>query len=242
MAGLPSKRLGLFAAGGALIVRSDSNGEDLESFAGAGAPPEPEPPYQIALKCEAALPDVCVCDNRQTSVDKSLWGPITAARPCGCLWWMPGYLAAAMAHVKPEVVFATGLYDSIPLPPLEEAPVDYANERLLWDAPFQQVHDSVKRTSSFLVWLDYGGDSRRLDLFGGQSAPLSGCDAANIVGAAALDALGVWPSVGKHWLCTLPCESVVFVHHTPRRAGTAARQQHAASNDKLSLRSCLSDL
>lgn len=37
MAGLPSKRLGLFAApGGALIVRSDSNGEDLESFAGAG--------------------------------------------------------------------------------------------------------------------------------------------------------------------------------------------------------------
>lgn len=37
VAGLPSKRLGLFAAqGGALIVRSDSNGEDLESFAGAG--------------------------------------------------------------------------------------------------------------------------------------------------------------------------------------------------------------
>ena len=35
--GLPSKRLGLFAAaGGALIVRSDSNGEDLEAFAGAG--------------------------------------------------------------------------------------------------------------------------------------------------------------------------------------------------------------
>ncbi len=40
VAGLPSKRLGLFAAaGGALIVRSDSNGEDLESFAGAGALP-----------------------------------------------------------------------------------------------------------------------------------------------------------------------------------------------------------
>ncbi len=38
--GLPSKRLGLFAApGGSLIVRSDSNGEDLESFAGAGAHP-----------------------------------------------------------------------------------------------------------------------------------------------------------------------------------------------------------
>ena len=37
VAGLPSKRLGLFASpGGALIVRSDSNGEDLESFAGAG--------------------------------------------------------------------------------------------------------------------------------------------------------------------------------------------------------------
>jgi len=34
---LPSKRLGLFAADGTLIVRSDSNGEDLEAFAGAGA-------------------------------------------------------------------------------------------------------------------------------------------------------------------------------------------------------------
>lgn len=33
---LPSKRLGLFAADGTLIVRSDSNGEDLEAFAGAG--------------------------------------------------------------------------------------------------------------------------------------------------------------------------------------------------------------
>ncbi len=34
---LPSKRLGFFApAGGALIARSDSNGEDLEAFAGAG--------------------------------------------------------------------------------------------------------------------------------------------------------------------------------------------------------------
>ncbi len=34
---------------------------------------------------------------------------------------------------------AAGLYDSIPLPPLSEAPVDYANERLLWDAAFRQV-------------------------------------------------------------------------------------------------------
>ena len=34
---LPSKRLGLFAADGTLIARSDSNGEDLEAFAGAGA-------------------------------------------------------------------------------------------------------------------------------------------------------------------------------------------------------------
>ena len=33
---LPSKRLGLFAADGTLIARSDSNGEDLEAFAGAG--------------------------------------------------------------------------------------------------------------------------------------------------------------------------------------------------------------
>lgn len=35
--GLPSKRLGLFAEDNTIIVRSDSNGEDLESFAGAGA-------------------------------------------------------------------------------------------------------------------------------------------------------------------------------------------------------------
>lgn len=34
--GLPSKRLGLFAEDSTIIVRSDSNGEDLESFAGAG--------------------------------------------------------------------------------------------------------------------------------------------------------------------------------------------------------------
>lgn len=34
---LPSKRLGLFtAAARTIIARSDSNGEDLEAFAGAG--------------------------------------------------------------------------------------------------------------------------------------------------------------------------------------------------------------
>ena len=33
---LPAKRVGFFAAEGALIARSDSNGEDLEAFAGAG--------------------------------------------------------------------------------------------------------------------------------------------------------------------------------------------------------------
>ena len=33
---LPAKRVGFFAANGALIARSDSNGEDLEAFAGAG--------------------------------------------------------------------------------------------------------------------------------------------------------------------------------------------------------------
>lgn len=37
MAGFPSKRLGVFLAeGDSLIFRSDSNGEDLEGFAGAG--------------------------------------------------------------------------------------------------------------------------------------------------------------------------------------------------------------
>lgn len=37
MAGYPSKRLGVFLTeGDSLIFRSDSNGEDLEGFAGAG--------------------------------------------------------------------------------------------------------------------------------------------------------------------------------------------------------------
>ena len=35
---LPAKRMGFFAVDGALIARSDSNGEDLEAFAGAGKP------------------------------------------------------------------------------------------------------------------------------------------------------------------------------------------------------------
>lgn len=35
---LPAKRVGFFAVDGALIARSDSNGEDLEAFAGAGKP------------------------------------------------------------------------------------------------------------------------------------------------------------------------------------------------------------
>lgn len=38
-----------------------------------------------------------------------------------------------------EISASAGLYDSIPLPPLSAAPVDYANERLLWDAAFRQV-------------------------------------------------------------------------------------------------------
>ena len=35
---LPAKRVSFFAVDGALIARSDSNGEDLEAFAGAGGP------------------------------------------------------------------------------------------------------------------------------------------------------------------------------------------------------------
>ena len=40
---LPAKRVGFFAVNGALIARSDSNGEDLEAFAGAGERPSPLP-------------------------------------------------------------------------------------------------------------------------------------------------------------------------------------------------------
>lgn len=31
-----------------------------------------------------------------------------------------------------------GLYDSIPFPSLEEQPIDYATDELLWDSAFQQ--------------------------------------------------------------------------------------------------------
>lgn len=31
-----------------------------------------------------------------------------------------------------------GLYDSIPLQPLQPQPIDYASERLFWDTEFQQ--------------------------------------------------------------------------------------------------------
>ena len=59
---LPSKRLGLFAADGTLIARSDSNGEDLEAFAGAGAglmDSDPHPDtlglHKIARQCSCQL-------------------------------------------------------------------------------------------------------------------------------------------------------------------------------------------
>lgn len=35
--------------------------------------------------------------------------------------------------------YAAGLYESITVPALREAPVDYAEERLLWDSDFQSV-------------------------------------------------------------------------------------------------------
>ena len=44
---LPAKRVGFFAVGGALIARSDSNGEDLEAFAGAGKPWFPCPLHSV---------------------------------------------------------------------------------------------------------------------------------------------------------------------------------------------------
>ena len=35
-------------------------------------------------------------------------------------------------------MLSAGLYDSIALRPLQPSPVDYASERLFWDADFQQ--------------------------------------------------------------------------------------------------------
>ena len=46
---LPAKRVGFFAVSGALIARSDSNGEDLEAFAGAGKPFYPCALYHTAV-------------------------------------------------------------------------------------------------------------------------------------------------------------------------------------------------
>ncbi len=38
----------------------------------------------------------------------------------------------------PASLFVAGLYDSIPFPSLQEQPVDYASDELLWDSAFQQ--------------------------------------------------------------------------------------------------------
>ena len=50
---LPSKRVGLFSDPDAsnLIARSDSNGEDLEAFAGAGTHLLVEPCLRLSVKC-----------------------------------------------------------------------------------------------------------------------------------------------------------------------------------------------
>ena len=50
---LPSKRVGLFSdpAASNLIARSDSNGEDLEAFAGAGTHLLVEPWLRLSLQC-----------------------------------------------------------------------------------------------------------------------------------------------------------------------------------------------
>ncbi|KAL3153554.1 Phosphoglucan, water dikinase, chloroplastic [Trebouxia sp. C0009 RCD-2024] len=37
-----------------------------------------------------------------------------------------------------EAFAGAGLYDSIPFPALEEQPIDYATDQLLWDSAFQQ--------------------------------------------------------------------------------------------------------
>lgn len=39
---------------------------------------------------------------------------------------------------KPDPCPDAGLYDSIPFPMLEEQPIDYATDDLLWDSAFQQ--------------------------------------------------------------------------------------------------------
>ena len=38
----------------------------------------------------------------------------------------------------PACLFFAGLYDSIPFPSLQEQPVDYASDELLWDSALQQ--------------------------------------------------------------------------------------------------------
>ena len=39
---------------------------------------------------------------------------------------------------NPDPCPDAGLYDSIPFPQLEEQPIDYATDELLWDSAFQQ--------------------------------------------------------------------------------------------------------
>ena len=52
---------------------------------------------------------------------------------------LPGSHMRSNMRIAVELPCTTGLYDSVPLPPLREAPVDYAGERLLWDPAFRQV-------------------------------------------------------------------------------------------------------
>ena len=73
---LPAKRVGFFAVDGALIARSDSNGEDLEAFAGAGKP---------YLQETSAF---CVHNPAVIS--------LAACTPCSCL----GFLLAQRMHTE----------------------------------------------------------------------------------------------------------------------------------------------
>ena len=54
---LPAKRDGLFATAASLIARSDSNGEDLEGFAGAG-----ELPFSNKSSCMAVSLPILTID------------------------------------------------------------------------------------------------------------------------------------------------------------------------------------
>ena len=125
---LPSKRVGFFApSSGALIARSDSNGEDLEAFAGAG-----DSYYMQPLPSQYHFLSGCAKGS------SSVFSPSLCRRLCSDYppRWQSGPGKGSwllQAGLNGTLALHAGLYDSVPVPNLEERTLDYAGSALFWE-------------------------------------------------------------------------------------------------------------